>query len=220
MGDPRFSNFSKLSTKSIISGIIEVIVEKSNPLSEMETGWLSRQYYFDKFNKKKEADKKSLITQLTSSPYAYLYTKNEIPDHTDYTNMHQWIHTVINDLDPKYQQIIHYLYEGYRGLKPEHIRAAERTAYGWDDPATIAAHQDATDKRDAALRAAREAAAAEADRQGVATLDQCKETLARFREENAKLVDRLAKLTGAAGGGARKRSRKNRRRRSKRTRRH
>jgi len=72
-----------------------------------------------------------------------------------------------------------------------------------------------------AATAAAAEAAADAERLGVGTLDQCKETLARFKEENARLVERLARLAGAAvEGGARKRSRKNRRRRSKRTRRH
>ena len=74
---------------------------------------------------------------------------------------------------------------------------------------------------EAASRAAAAAEEEEAERLGVRTLEECKQTLARFKEENARLVDRLAELTGAAvEGGARKRSRKNRRRRSKRTRRH
>ena len=74
---------------------------------------------------------------------------------------------------------------------------------------------------EAASRAAAAEAAADDERLGVRTLDECKQTLARFKEENARLVNRLAEFTGAAvEGGARKRSRKNRRRRSKRTRRH
>ena len=77
---------------------------------------------------------------------------------------------------------------------------------------------------EAASRAAAAAEEEEAERLGVRTLEECKQTLARFKEENARLVDRLAELTGAAStaaeGGARKRTRKNRRRRSKRTRRH
>ena len=105
---------------------------------------------------------------------------------------------------------------------PESMSTARAAIAAAAERDRLVAEEEAERKRAAEEEAERKRAAEEeADAQGVGTLEECKQTLARFKEENARLVDRLAELTGAAvEGGARKRSRKNRRRRSKRTRRH